>query len=55
VIPENLANPIILRLELKHSPEPICGGLVLTGQQVNTRTIYRKKKHESIAKSLLMI
>lgn len=41
VITESLAAQIIVRLEAKHSPEQICGGLALTGQQVSTSTIYR--------------
>ena len=41
VITECLAGQIIVRLEAKHSPEQISGGLALTGQQVSTSTIYK--------------
>jgi|GEM_PF-6394409 len=36
-----MAAQIIVRLEAKHSPEQICGGLALTGQQVSNSKIYR--------------
>ena len=41
MITECLAGQIIVRLEAKHSPEQISGGLALTGQQVSTSTIYK--------------
>jgi len=46
VITESLADQIIVRLEAKHSPEQICGGLALTGQQVSTSTIYRHLRQD---------
>jgi transposase, IS30 family len=41
VITESLAGQIIVRLEAKHSPEQISGGLALTNQRVSASTIYR--------------
>lgn len=41
VITESLADQILVRLEAKHSPEQISGGLALTGQQVSTSAIYK--------------
>lgn len=53
VITESLAAQIIVRLEAKHSPEQICGGLALTGQQVSTSTIYRHLREDRKAGGLL--
>ena len=49
VITESLANQIIVRLESKHSPEQISGGLALTGQRVSTSTIYRHLREDKKA------
>jgi len=40
VITGDLADQIVVRLEAKHSPEQISGGLALTGQCVSTSAIY---------------
>lgn len=41
VITDHLAEQIIVRLEIKHSPEQISGSLALCGRSVSTSTIYK--------------